>query len=53
MSGLSIWLGPWTDNDIDVYLGMEQAVLPTMLAELAPPRVRGGMVSIYWLSIKV
>ncbi|KIW46759.1 uncharacterized protein PV06_02403 [Exophiala oligosperma] len=35
------------------YLGMELAVVPTTLAELSPPRFRGSMVGLYWLSIKV
>ncbi|KAJ5587474.1 general substrate transporter, partial [Penicillium hispanicum] len=37
----------------DIYLGMEMAVIPTTLTELAPARVRGGMGVLYWLSIKV
>ncbi|OZJ01990.1 hypothetical protein BZG36_04686 [Bifiguratus adelaidae] len=32
---------------------MELAVIPTTLAELAPPRYRGGIVGMYWLSIKI
>ncbi|KAJ5370675.1 sugar transport protein [Penicillium cataractarum] len=38
---------------IDVYLGMQMAVIPTTLTELAPAKVRGGMGVLYWLSIKV
>ena len=38
---------------IDIYLGMELAVVPTALAEFSPPRYRGAMVSLYWLSVKV
>lgn len=37
----------------DVYLGMQMAVIPTTLTELAPAKVRGGMGVLYWLSIKV
>jgi hypothetical protein len=32
---------------------MQLAVIPTTLAELAPPRIRGGMGVLFWLSIKV
>ncbi|KAJ5107210.1 general substrate transporter [Penicillium angulare] len=35
-----------------IYLGMQLAVIPTFLAELAPAKNRGGMGVIYWLSIK-
>ncbi|GLI74262.1 hypothetical protein PoHVEF18_002499 [Penicillium ochrochloron] len=38
---------------IDIYLGMQMAVIPTTLTELAPAKVRGGMGVLYWLSIKV
>lgn len=37
---------------LDIYLGMQMAVIPTALSELAPARVRGGMGVLYWLSIK-
>lgn len=37
----------------DVYLGMQLAVIPTALTELAPAQVRGGMCVLYWLSIKI
>ncbi|KAJ5246633.1 general substrate transporter [Penicillium chermesinum] len=36
-----------------VYLGMQLAVIPTALTELAPAQVRGGICVLYWLSIKV
>ena len=36
----------------DIYLGMQLAVIPTFLAELAPAKNRGGMGVVYWLSIK-
>ncbi|KAJ5945675.1 general substrate transporter [Penicillium verhagenii] len=35
-----------------IYLGMQMAVIPTFLAELAPAKNRGGMGVLYWLSIK-
>ncbi|KAJ6119565.1 hypothetical protein N7523_003845 [Penicillium sp. IBT 18751x] len=35
-----------------IYLGMQMAVIPTALSELAPAKVRGGMGVLYWLSIK-
>ncbi|RAH47387.1 general substrate transporter [Aspergillus brunneoviolaceus CBS 621.78] len=35
-----------------IYLGMQLAVIPTFLAELAPAKNRGGIGVIYWLSIK-
>ncbi|KAJ5939025.1 general substrate transporter [Penicillium verhagenii] len=35
-----------------IYLGMQLAVIPTFLAELAPAKNRGGMGVLYWLSIK-
>ncbi|KAJ6037086.1 general substrate transporter [Penicillium herquei] len=35
-----------------IYLGMQLAVIPTFLTELAPAKNRGGMGVIYWLSIK-
>lgn len=37
----------------DIYLGMQLAVIPTTLAELAPRNVRGAMGVLYWLSIKI
>ncbi|KAJ5122139.1 hypothetical protein N7526_009076 [Penicillium atrosanguineum] len=37
---------------IDIYLGMQMAVIPTALSELAPAKFRGGMGVLYWLSIK-
>ncbi|KAJ6102761.1 general substrate transporter [Penicillium sp. IBT 16267x] len=37
---------------IDIYLGMQLAVIPTFLTELAPAKHRGGMGVLYWLSIK-
>ncbi|PYH30452.1 sugar transport protein [Aspergillus neoniger CBS 115656] len=36
-----------------IYLGMQLAVIPTTLAELAPRNVRGAMGVLYWLSIKI
>ncbi|PYH89951.1 sugar transport protein [Aspergillus ellipticus CBS 707.79] len=36
-----------------IYLGMQMAVIPTALAELAPGKIRGAMGVLYWLSIKV
>ncbi|PWY81647.1 sugar transport protein [Aspergillus sclerotioniger CBS 115572] len=36
-----------------IYLGMQMAVIPTTLAELAPRNVRGAMGVLYWLSIKI
>ncbi|OOQ85547.1 sugar transporter [Penicillium brasilianum] len=36
-----------------IYLGMQMAVIPTTLTELAPAKFRGGMGVLYWLSIKV
>ncbi|KAJ5653887.1 hypothetical protein N7490_000890 [Penicillium lividum] len=35
-----------------IYLGMQLAVIPTFLTELAPAKNRGGMGVLYWLSIK-
>ncbi|OKL60827.1 hypothetical protein UA08_03813 [Talaromyces atroroseus] len=35
-----------------VYLGMQLAVIPTFLAEIAPAHLRGGTGALYWLSIK-
>lgn len=37
---------------LDIYLGMQLAVIPTALSELAPAKIRGGMGVLYWLSIK-
>jgi hypothetical protein len=34
-------------------MGMEMAVIPTTLAELAPAKIRGAMGVLFWLSIKV
>ena len=47
---------PYRENLLtveDVYLGMQLAVIPTALTELAPAQLRGGMCALYWLSIKV
>jgi hypothetical protein len=38
---------------IDIYLGMQLAVIPTFLAEISPAHLRGSMGVLYWLSIKV
>jgi MFS transporter, SP family, sugar:H+ symporter len=43
----------YTDPLIDIYLGMQLAVIPTFLAEIAPAHLRGGTGALYWLSIKV
>lgn len=37
----------------DIYLGMQLAVIPTTLSEIAPARNRGGVSVLYWLAIKV
>lgn len=37
----------------DIYLGMQLAVIPTALSELAPAKNRGGVGVLYWLAIKV
>ncbi|CAI7646358.1 unnamed protein product [Penicillium pancosmium] len=36
-----------------IYLGMQLAVIPTTLSEIAPARNRGGVSVLYWLAIKV
>ncbi|KAJ5966214.1 general substrate transporter [Penicillium waksmanii] len=35
-----------------IYLGMQLAVIPTTLSEIAPARNRGGVSVLYWLAIK-
>lgn len=40
-------------NLVDIYLGMQLAVIPTFLAEISPAHLRGGTGALYWLSIKV
>ncbi|KAJ5604620.1 sugar transport protein [Penicillium lagena] len=36
-----------------VYLGMQLAVIPTTLAEIAPAKIRGAVGVLYWLNVKV
>ncbi|EGX87921.1 sugar transport protein, putative [Cordyceps militaris CM01] len=35
-----------------IYLGMQLAVIPTFLAEISPPQLRGTTGASYWLAIK-
>ncbi|OAA70612.1 General substrate transporter [Cordyceps fumosorosea ARSEF 2679] len=35
-----------------IYLGMQLSVIPTFLAEISPPRLRGTAGASYWLAIK-